>query len=133
MTNAELLDNYYDAIKRGDSSALAMCISPGFVLNWQGSARIPWAGVWNGVEGVQKFMAILGQYLEVLEIVRLHTFTDSEVTVSVLKGRWRMKASGTEITALASNLFTFAAGRISSYTVMNNSAAFAEEFPQSSS
>jgi ketosteroid isomerase-like protein len=130
MTNAQLLDKYYEAIKRGDSTALESCISPGFVLNWQGSQRIPWAGVWQGAEGVQKFMSVLGQHLEVLEIVRLHTFEDAEVTVSVLKGRWRMKASGVEISALAGNLFTFADGRINSYTVMNNSAAFAEEFAQ---
>jgi uncharacterized protein len=46
--------------------------------------------------------------------------------MTVLEGHWRMKASGEEIRAKAGNVFTFANGKIASYTVLNNSAAFAE-------
>jgi uncharacterized protein len=126
MTNAELLDKYYAAIKAGDAQQIEQCVDSSFELNWQGSDSIPWAGRWKGVVGLQKFFGILNQHLEVLEINRLHMLSDATVTMTVLEGHWRMKSNGKEIRAKAGNVFTFANGRIASYTVLNNSAAFAE-------
>jgi uncharacterized protein len=126
MSNAQLLDSFYASIKSGDASALAQCVHPDFELDWQGSAAIPWAGQWKGAAGLLDFFKILNTHIEVLEVQRLHEFSDALVTVIVLKGRWRSKAYGVGIEAKATNLFTFEEGRIRSYTVMNNSAAFAE-------
>jgi uncharacterized protein len=126
MTNTELLDKYYAAIKAGDADQIEQCVDSSFELNWQGSDAIPWAGRWKGVTGLQEFFRILNQHLEVLEINRLHMLGDATVTMTVLEGHWRMKASGKEIRAKAGNVFTFANDKIASYTVLNNSAAFAE-------
>ncbi len=126
MSNAALLDRFYASIKSGDAAALADCVHPNFELNWQGSPAIPWAGHWNGSEGLLKFFQILNQHIEVLEVKRLHEFSNALVTVIVLQGSWRTKARGLAINAMASNLFTFEDGRVKSYTVMNNSAAFAD-------
>jgi uncharacterized protein len=126
MTNSELLDKYYAAIKAGDAAQIEQCVDASFELNWQGSDAIPWAGRWKGVAGLQKFFGILNQHLEVLEINRLHMLSDDTVTMTVLEGRWRMKANSKEIRAKAGNVFTFANGKIASYTVLNNSAAFAQ-------
>jgi uncharacterized protein len=126
MTNSELLDNYYAAIKAGDAVQIEQCVDSSFELNWQGSDAIPWAGRWKGVAGLQKFFGILNQHLEVLEINRLHMLSDDSVTMTVLEGHWRMKANGKEVRAKAANVFTFANGKIASYTVLNNSAAFVQ-------
>jgi uncharacterized protein len=126
MTNSELLDKYYGAIKAGDAAQIEQCVDSSFELNWQGSAAIAWAGRWKGVAGLQKFFGILNQHLEVLEINRLHMLSDESVTITVLEGHWRMKANGKEVRAKAANVFTFANGKIASYTVLNNSAAFVQ-------
>jgi ketosteroid isomerase-like protein len=126
MPNAQLLDSFYAAIKSGDAPALAQCVHANFELDWQGSAAIPWSGRWQGSAGLLEFFKILNTHIEVLEVQRLHEFSDASVTVIVLQGRWRSKARGVNITAKASNLFTFEDGKVRSYTVMNNSAAFAE-------
>jgi uncharacterized protein len=126
MTNAELLDKYYAAIKEGDATQIEQCVDGSFELNWPGSDAIPWAGCWKGVAGLQKFFGILNQHLEVLEINRLHMLSDDTVTMTVLEGHWRMKANGKEIRAKAGNVFTFKNGKIASYTVLNNSDAFAD-------
>jgi uncharacterized protein len=126
MTNTELLDKYYAAIKAGDAAQIEQCVDLSFELNWQGSDAIPWAGRWQGVVGLQKFFCILNQHLEVLEINRLHMLADDAVTMTVLEGHWRMKANGKDIRAKAGNVFTFKDGKIASYTVLNNSAAFAD-------
>jgi ketosteroid isomerase-like protein len=126
MSNALLLDRFYAAIKSGDSVALAACVHAEFELDWQGSSAIPWAGQWQGSTGLLEFFRILNQHIEVLEVNRLHEFSDAQVTVIVLQGRWRSKARQITLSAKAANLFTFQDGKVRSYTVMNNSAAFGE-------
>jgi predicted ATPase len=39
-----LLDRFYAALKTLSPEQLSACISEDFVLNWQGSDTIPWAG-----------------------------------------------------------------------------------------
>jgi uncharacterized protein len=126
MSNSQLLDRFYAAIKSGDARALAACVHVDFELDWQGSAAIPWSGQWKGSGGLLEFFQILNKHIDVLEVQRLHEFSDALVTVIVLQGRWRSKAHGLIITAKATNLFTFEDGKVLSYTVINNSAAFAE-------
>ncbi len=120
------LDRFYAALKALSASELAACVTEDFVLDWQGTSHIPWAGTWRGVDGLLSFAAALNACVEILDIQRLHQLQDSSVTVVVLRGHWRLKATNQEIRATACNLFTFNSGKISSYTVLNNSAAFAE-------
>jgi GNAT superfamily N-acetyltransferase/ketosteroid isomerase-like protein len=121
-----LLDRFYAALKALSTTDLAACVTNDFVLDWQGSTTIPWAGQWYGVDGLLAFVVQLNEHLEILNVQRLHQLEQDDVTVVVLKGHWRIKKTGVEIQAKAANLFTFSDNRIQSYTVMNNTAAFAE-------
>ena len=120
------LDAFYAALKALSASDLAACVAPDFVLDWQGTPSIPWAGTWHGVDGLMSFVKELNARVEVLEVQRLHQLQDPSVTVVVLRGHWRLKATGREIRATACNLFTFEGAKIRTYTVLNNTAAFAE-------
>ncbi len=120
------LDAFYAALKALSTSDLATCVTPDFVLDWQGTPGIPWAGTWQGVDGLLSFVKALNASVEVLDIQRLHLLQDATVSVVVLRGHWRLKASGQEVRATACNLFTFEGAKIKSYTVLNNTAAFAE-------
>jgi uncharacterized protein len=124
--SATLLDRFYAAIKAADAAALADCVHPDFLLHWQGSTAIPWAGDWRGTDGLLRFFAILNQHVEVLDVQRLHTLQDGATTMVLLQGHWRLRASGKEIKALAANVFTFEAERVRSYTVLNHTQAFAD-------
>ena len=126
MSANTLLDSFYAAIKAADAPALAQCVQPDFKLHWQGTPSIPWAGDWQGVDGLLAFFKLLDQHILVLDVQRLHTLSNDQVTVVVLKGRWKTRASGVELSAMAANVFEFADGKIRSYTVLNNTAAFAE-------
>jgi ketosteroid isomerase-like protein len=122
----DVLDRFYAALKQLSAPDLARCITDDFVLDWQGTDAIPWAGCWQGVDGLLAFVGKLDAALQILEVTRTHVLTQDAVTVVVLKGHWRIKSNGREVRATAANLFTFADGRIRSYTVLNNTAAFAE-------
>lgn len=126
MTTSPLLDRFYGALKALSPEALADCVSEDFVLNWQGCDAIPWAGTWRGVDGLLAFVALLNQHLEIVEVQRLKQFADEEMTVVLLQGHWRIKATGQEVHAMACNVFAIEGGRIKRYTVVNNTAAFVE-------
>ena len=121
-----LLDRFYVALKALSREGLAACVAEGFVLDWQGTEAIPWAGRWYGVQGLLDFVDKLNAEIEILEVERLHVLETADVTVVVLRGKWRSKRTNREVRATAANLFTFSEGLVSSYTVLNNTAAFAE-------
>ena len=78
------------------------------------------------MQGLLDFVEKLNAEIDILEVQRLHLFESPGVTVVVLRGKWRAKRTQREVQATAANLFTFSNGLVSSYTVLNNSAAFAE-------
>jgi hypothetical protein len=78
------------------------------------------------VEGLLSFIKALNAEVEILDVQRLHEFGNSEITVVVLRGHWRVKSTDREVRAMAANLFTFSGGKVKSYAVLNNTAAFVE-------
>lgn len=123
---AAILDAFYTALKAQSAPELAKCVTEDFVLEWQGTPAIPWAGTWRGVDGLLSFVRELNARVEICEAQSLHRLQDASVTLVVLRGHWRLVATNREIRATACNLFTFEGEKIRSYTVLNNSAAFAE-------
>ena len=121
-----LLDRFYAALRSLSAAELALCVTDDFVLDWQGTASIPWAGQWQGISGLLTFVERLNSNVEILDVQRIHQLEQSTITVVVLRGHWRIKTSGQEVWATAANVFTFGGERIRSYTVLNNTAAFAE-------
>lgn len=126
MQHEEFLQQFYASIKAGNTEAIKQCIHADFELHWQGTDALPWAGHWKGVAGLLEFFRILNEHVEVLAVNRLETLSSPQLTFVLLQGQWRIKRNGKEITALAANVFKFKEELISSYTVLNNSAAFAE-------
>ena len=122
----QLLDRFYEALKALSPEQLARCVTEDFVLDWQGSDSIPWAGKWHGVSGLLSFVDRLNENLQILEVERLMQFSDQDTTVVLLRGHWKAKQNGREVRAMACNVFTIENERIKSYTVLNNTVAFAE-------
>ena len=121
-----LLDSFYAALRKLSIKELSGLITPDFVLNWQGTQAIPWAGEWVGPEGLLGFLEKLNANLEIMAVNPLHTLHGAECSVVVLQGHWKVISTGAEVRAKAANVFTFKEGRIASYTVLNNTAAFAQ-------
>jgi hypothetical protein len=53
-------------------------------------------------------------------------FHASECSVVILEGHWKLVTTGVEVRALAANVFTCSNDLVASYTVLNNSGAFAQ-------
>src|SRR5437868_10382620 len=89
LSMTALLDRFYAALRALSAPELALCVADDFVLDWQGTAAIPWAGQWRGVEGLLAFIDKLNSHLEILDVQRMHQLEDGAVAVVVLKGHWR--------------------------------------------
>ncbi len=122
----DILDSFYSALRRLSAKELGELVAADFTLNWQGTTAIPWAGKWTGTGGLLQFVAVLNKHIEILNVTPLYTLHAQECSVVVLEGRWKARATGAEVHAQAANVFTFVGGRIASYTVLNNTAAFVE-------
>lgn len=125
MENNELIDLFYEGIRENDSSKLLNCVHPQFELTWQGSDAIPWSGNWIGLSGLADFFSVLGKHVDVVNISVVHTVSDKDITIVVLNGEWSVGPRNTTIEATAANIFAFKDRKIQSYTVLNDSEAFA--------
>ena len=126
MKNSELIEQFYEGIRENNSAKLSACVHAQFELIWQGSTDIPWSGRWRGVSGLEEFFSILGTHVEVVSISVAHEVSDQDITIVVLNGQWLVRPNATEISATAANIFAFEDERIRSYTVINDSEAFAK-------
>lgn len=121
-----LIDKFYDALRRQSSEDLQCLITSDFKLSWQGPSAIPWAGDWDGVEGLLEFVGVLARHVRILGVEPQQTLHGPECSVVILRGHWMTPATGCEIHARAANVFTFCHGRIASYTVLNDTARFVD-------
>lgn len=121
----DILARWYTALKAGDMAAFRDVATPDVMVRWNGPADlIPWAGEHHGVEAVLAFFGKVGAALEVLSVEPVERLVTSDKALIVLRGHWRVRATGEELHLRAANLFTFRDGHVATYEVFPDSAAF---------
>jgi uncharacterized protein len=121
----DILTRWYAALKAGDMPAFRAVASPDVMVRWNGPADlIPWAGEHHGVEAVLAFFRKVGAALEVLSVEPVERLITGDKALIVLKGHWRVRATGQELHLRAANLFTLRDGQVVAYEVFPDSAAF---------
>jgi hypothetical protein len=125
MTPSDILPRWYAALKAGDRAAFAEIAAPDIVIRWNGPPDlVPWAGEHHGLDAALAFFGMVGAALEVLSVETERMLADGDSVLVVLKGYWRVRATGEELGLRAGNLFSFRDGRVSAYEVFPDSAAF---------
>lgn len=123
----DILTRWYAALKAGDMAAFRAVAAPDIVVRWNGpAALIPWAGEHHGVEAALAFFTKVGAALEVLSVEPVERVLTGDKALLVLKGHWRVRATGQELHLRAANLFTFRDGQVAAYEVFPDSAAFVQ-------
>lgn len=126
MSPDDILARWYAALKQGDLSAFREAAAPDIVVRWNGPADlVPWAGEHRGLEAALAFFAQVGAALEILSVEPVERLVTQDKALLVLRGRWRVRASGEELTLRAANLFSFKEGKVAAYEVFPDSATFA--------
>lgn len=126
MSN-QVVDRWYAALKAGDAGALAAVTTDDVTVRWNGPPGVvPWAGVWEGRTKVLTFFKRVAEHLEILAIDTVHRIEGEGGVCIILQGRWRVRASGEELSVRAANVFRFEDDRVASYEVYPDSYSFAK-------
>ena len=121
----DILTRWYAALKAGDMAAFRAVAAPDVMVRWNGPADlIPWAGEHHGVEAVLAFFGKVGAALEIVSVEPVERLVTADKALIVLKGHWRVRATGQELNLRAANLFSFQGGKVAAYEVFPDSAAF---------
>ncbi|MEM7801686.1 MAG: nuclear transport factor 2 family protein [Chloroflexota bacterium] len=122
----KVIDQFYEAIKANNVDLLGSLVTDDVTLHWQGSTDIPWAGTWRGVAEIISFFETLNQYVEVVSIEPLAKLSSQENFMVFLRGEWLVGQRKQAVSAIAANRFTFKNELIQSFTVINDTEAFAK-------
>lgn len=121
-----VLDSYYAALRAGDFATLERLLTPDVCVQYDGPADLlPWSGRHDGFAGYRRFLTLVREALELVEMVPEATVAEGDWIVMMGRGVWRARASGREIRVGSTNAFRFREDRIAEYRVYTDTAAFA--------
>lgn len=121
-----ILESYYAALKAGDFTALERLLTPDICVRYYGPpGRLPWGGVHRGFAAYQRFLTLVREHLEIVEVVQEAVIAEGDWIVVLGRGAWRARATERDIAASMTNAFRIEGGRIAEYRVYTDTAAFA--------
>ena len=125
-TARDVIDDYYALLASRDRDGLLAVLSPDMTVAYNAPEGLfPWSGEFYGHTGFDRFLAVIAEHLEIVEIVQHRFISDSERVVVQCTGAWKVKATGHIVEGAMVNVFTVADGRITGYEVYADTAAFA--------
>lgn len=128
--NVAALKQLYAAFGKGDLQAISALMSEQVEWTHPGPKVIPFAGVFKGHDGVQRFFQIAGERIEVQE-QKLHGFMEQGDRVAVLGyERMKVKATGREYQSNWVHLYTLRDARVIRFEEFIDTAALVQAFKQ---
>ncbi len=131
-TNAEVVQETYEAVGRGDIPALLDLLSDDVEWTFQGPSVIPFAGTRRGREGVAEFFSLVGENLE-FERFEPRKFVVQGDTVVVLGfERSLVKPTGRTFEQEWAHVYTLRDGKVAAFLALEDTAAHAVAFEATS-
>jgi uncharacterized protein len=121
--NMKTVATVYEAFGRGDIASMLDAVSDD--VDWAAetdSTAAPWYGVWHGKEGVAAFFQAFGENMEVEEFTPVSVAANDTDVLTVVKFRFRSRATGKTAAMNLHHYFKFAGGLIVYYRGAEDSA-----------
>ena len=126
-TTKQILESYYERLAARDQAGLRELLSPDVVVTYYAQPdQLPWAGIFNGHAGFDRFLQLVGSHVSIVEAHRSEPIVSNEHAVVRTVGTWKADATGKLVTGGMINVFTMLGGQISGYEVWADTAAFVE-------
>ena len=131
-TNAEIVQEIYEAVGRGDIPALLDFLTDDVEWTFQGPSVIPFAGTRCGREGVAEFFSLVGRNLE-FERFEPREFVAQGGTVVVLGfERSLIKPTGRTFEQEWAHVYKLRDGKVAKFLALEDTAAHAAAFDATS-
>ncbi|MET9323007.1 nuclear transport factor 2 family protein [Streptomyces sp. NPDC003038] len=95
---------------RAPFGELAACLDPEVVLHQ--APGLPYAGDWRGPDGIERFMAVMGEVWQSVEFLDQRRIIDGQDVVVTSRVRFVARASGRALDTTIVQLMTVRDGRI---------------------
>lgn len=122
----ETVDEYLRCIREGDREGLRDVLSAHIEVRYFGPRELPWAGIFRGLRGFDDFVGRVLENLEILEGAELERIVEGGKLVVIGRARWRMRSTGRELRARSVTVFGVEEGKVVSYHVHTDTAAFVQ-------
>ena len=127
-TNVEVVQETYEAVGRGDISALLDHLTNDVEWTFQGPSLIPFAGTRRGREGVAEFFSLVGNNL-VFERFEPREFVAQGDTVVVLGfERSLIKATGRTFEQEWAHVYSLRKSKVAKFLALEDTAAHVVAF-----
>ena len=131
-TNAEVVQETYEAVGRGDIPALLDLLTEDVQWTFQGPSTIPFAGARRGREGVAEFFSLVGGNLEFQEF-EPRKFVAQGDTVAVLGfERSLVKPTGRTFEQEWAHIYKLRDGKVAEFLALEDTAAHVVAFDATS-
>jgi ketosteroid isomerase-like protein len=126
--NREVIMQTYAAFQRGDVEGILTFFDESVVWVVPGPSIIPFAGRFEGKEGVRRFFRAAVDSLDVLEQKTLETIADGDRVLVTGYERMRVRATGKEISSRWMHVYRLRNGKIIAFEEFVDTAAQASGF-----
>ena len=131
-TNADVVQETYEAVGRGDIPVVLDLLTDDVEWTLQGPSAIPFAGTRRGREGVAEFFSLVGENLEFQQF-EPHEFVAQGDTVTVLGyERSLIKPTGRTLEQEWAHVYTLRDGKIAKFRAFEDTAAHVVAFDAAS-
>ncbi len=127
-TNVDVVQETYEAVRRGDVPTLLELLTDDVEWTLQGPSAIPFAGTRYGREGVAEFFSLVGETLE-FEQFEPREFVVQGDTIAVLGyERSIIKPTGRSLEQEWAHVYTLRDGMIAKFRAFEDTAALVVAF-----
>ena len=131
-TNAEVVQETYEAVGRGDIPALLDLLTDDVEWTFQGPSVIPFAGTRRGREGVAEFFSLVGGNLEFEQFEPREFVAQGDTVVVLGFERSLTKPTGRTFEQEWAHVYKLREGKVTEFLALEDTAAHAIAFDATS-
>lgn len=127
MTSTAVARRFFDLFAEGDLETIkADLLAPDFEWVYHGPESLPWAGVYRGADGFDRFFAIVRELVHVRECTPREFIEAGDRVLVLGHSRTTVLATGARYEAQWMNVFTVRDGRITLFLDLFDTASVVE-------
>ena len=127
-TNADVVQETYEAVGRGDIPAVLDLLTDNVEWTLQGPSAIPFAGTRRGREGAAEFFSLVGENLEFQQFEPREFVVQGETVAVLGYERSLIKPTGRTLEQEWAHVYTLRDGKIAKFRAFEDTAALVVAF-----